>query len=97
MLLNIIVAWVYLQVVFLGVPIHLKFWLTKEQREQSVAGQIFHPALEAKIKGMLKQKYNDLGPATFHEMAVGACFIVAVTSWILHDPRFIPGKTQGRR
>lgn len=25
------------------------------------------------------------------QVAVAICFIIAVTSWVLHDPRFIPG------
>ncbi|OXA52654.1 Protein I'm not dead yet [Folsomia candida] len=82
MVLNIVVAWVYLQFVYLGFPTHLKFWWSQEERDSAAAGRIFNPQLESKIKLMLAKKYADLGSVTLHEVAVAICFIVAITSWV---------------
>ncbi|CAG7818537.1 unnamed protein product [Allacma fusca] len=87
MLLNITIAWIYLQVSFLGIPEHLKFW---KKTEDGIELKIT-PTIEAKIKEMLQKAYIDLGSVTAHEKGVAVCFLIAVTSFILHDPKFIPG------
>jgi hypothetical protein len=79
-------AWVYLQLLFLGLPSSIKFWGKKEG-----SAALFSPAVEKKVRAMLENTYKELGPVTEHECAVGICFCVAVVSWILHDPKFITG------
>ncbi|CAG7822929.1 unnamed protein product [Allacma fusca] len=87
MLVNIAIAWTYLHLSFLGLPKQLKFWKkTDEGIELTIT-----PTIEAKIKQMLQKAYADLGSVTVHEKAVGVCFLVAIASFIMHDPKFIPG------
>lgn len=42
-------------------------------------------------KKLLKTKYDDLGPMSFHEMATACLFGVCVVLWFFRDPQFIPG------
>lgn len=43
---------------------------------------------------VIRQKFKDLGPMTFHEAAVLVLFIICVLLWFFRDPGFIPGWSQ---
>lgn len=48
-------------------------------------------ARESQVRKMIRQRYADLGPITFHEIATLFCFCVVVLLWFFRDPQFIPG------
>jgi hypothetical protein len=43
------------------------------------------------VKKMIRKKFNDLGPVTFHEAAVLVLFLICVMLWFFRDPGFVPG------
>ncbi|GAB6030174.1 hypothetical protein CHUAL_005850 [Chamberlinius hualienensis] len=43
------------------------------------------------VRHIVKVKYDDLGPITFHEICVLVLFIAVVLLWFFRDPQFIPG------
>ncbi len=43
------------------------------------------------MKKMIRKKFNDLGPVTFHEAAVLVLFLICVMLWFFRDPGFVPG------
>lgn len=43
---------------------------------------------------VIRQKFKDLGPMTFHEIAVLVLFILCVALWFFRDPGFMPGWAQ---
>ena len=48
-------------------------------------------AAELEVKRLIRRKYKDLGPMTFHEGAVLFLFIGCVLLWFFRDPQFITG------
>lgn len=46
---------------------------------------------EKEVKKMIRKKFRDLGPMTFHEGAVLILFIICVLLWFFRDPGFVPG------
>lgn len=42
-------------------------------------------------KHIITEKYNELGPITFHEMAVCFLFILLILLWMFRDPQFVTG------
>jgi di/tricarboxylate transporter len=42
-------------------------------------------------KHIINQKYKELGPISFHEMAVCLLFIFLILLWMFRDPQFLPG------
>ena len=46
---------------------------------------------EKEVGRLIRRKYRDLGPMTFHEGAVLVLFVVLVLVWFFRDPQFIPG------
>ena len=43
------------------------------------------------IKNMLRRKYNDLGPMSFHEKVVLVLFNFLVLLWFFRSPGFVTG------
>lgn len=39
----------------------------------------------------MKEKYDNLGPMTFHELGIGGLFIICVVLWVFRAPGFIEG------
>ena len=89
MLINVVIAWLYLQLVFLGLPNRYRFW--KSRAERDVSNALFNDEIKTKITTMLKEKYHALGSMTVHEIGVTILFFIVVSSWVLHDPKIIPG------
>lgn len=100
MLINIFFTWIRLQFLFLGFKrlfiIHnfyitkwllkiLMKWLrtTREEREKGIV-----------IKQLIGDKYNELGPMSFHQLATLILFILCVLLWFFRDPQFIVGWAQ---
>lgn len=46
---------------------------------------------EEQVTKLVKQKYQDLGPMTFHEWTVLILFIILVNLWLWKDPKFVAG------
>ena len=46
---------------------------------------------DKEVKQLLRNKYKDLGPMTFHEFAVLILFICCVLLWFFRSPEFVPG------
>ena len=55
----------------------------------------FSPRIIAQVKNTSKttliQKYNELGPITFHEIAVCTTFVTLIILWMFRDPQFLTG------
>ncbi|XP_046438107.1 solute carrier family 13 member 5-like isoform X1 [Daphnia pulex] len=75
MLINTFLAWIWLQYLFIG----FKRTTTDEDGKTKV------------VKNLIKKKYEELGPMTFHEIATLILFIVCVFLWFFRDPQFITG------
>lgn len=43
------------------------------------------------VRQLIKSKYSELGPMTFHECSVLTLFIILVLLWLLREPQFMPG------
>ncbi|XP_037085207.1 solute carrier family 13 member 5-like [Pollicipes pollicipes] len=77
MLLCTLIAWIWLVILFLGV----------RQFKCGTSGD----ARFAEVKRALRQRYEDLGPITFHEQMVTALFLVVVVLWFTRDPLIVTG------
>jgi len=86
MLINVLIAWVYLTLVFFGGPTWLRFG-----RDKAAATGGRSEKNRDNVTKLLKQKYKDLGPMTFHEKWVGGLFLLVVMLWLFRDPKFIKG------
>jgi len=81
--INLIILWVVLQLYFLKNHKHLlkniRNVFSKKKKETN------------NLQLMFDSKYKELGPVTFHEIAILILFFVVVTTWFLRKPGFIPG------
>ncbi|XP_064082337.1 solute carrier family 13 member 2-like [Macrobrachium nipponense] len=80
MLLCVTLAWIWLQVVFVG--------LCRKERQSS---QELSPAKGAAQRKIMSDEYAKMGPMTHHEITVFSLFIVMVLVWFFRSPEFIPG------
>ena len=79
-LLCLVIAWIYLQVYFLGIT---SFW----RRNQDDGDEKKREAL----KRMVQKKYEDLGSFSYAEVNVLAAFAVLILLWFFRSPGFIVG------
>jgi sodium-dependent dicarboxylate transporter 2/3/5 len=49
------------------------------------------PLEETGVEHVLRSKYEDLGPVTFHEASVFVLFVLLIILWIFRSPKFIKG------
>ena len=77
MLVNIFLCWIWLQTLYMGLPGRSKSML--------------HFPNTDSIKTALSNKYAELGPLNFHQIAVLLNFVVLVLLWFFREPRFING------
>ncbi|XP_046644936.1 solute carrier family 13 member 5-like isoform X3 [Daphnia pulicaria] len=75
MLINTFLAWIWLQYIFLG----FRRETTDENSKTAV------------IQKLIRKKYEEMGPMTFHELATLILFILCVLLWFFRDPQFIHG------
>lgn len=78
MIVNIIIAWVYLVLVYFGLP------GSKKSKSLSLGNR-------KSVEKLLLEKYRGLGPMSFHEIAVLILFIFVVLLWLFRQPRFMDG------
>jgi len=75
MLINLLLCWLWLQIFFLGLPWKTKLTISNQTR----------------VRKTLQQKLEQLGPITFHEVAILINFSVLIALWFFRDPQFITG------
>ncbi|CAH1779566.1 unnamed protein product [Owenia fusiformis] len=79
MLLCLLVAWIWLQLKYLGWRTLCACFL--KTREVS----------DERVHLIIRNEYNKLGPMTFAEIAVLCHFILLAILWFTRNPQFIPG------
>ncbi|KAG8224335.1 hypothetical protein J437_LFUL004291 [Ladona fulva] len=77
MLINILIAWVWLQILYMRLF----------RGGMDTGG----PEAAKKVKQLIQDKYDELGPMTFHEGSVLTLFIILVLLWFFRSPQFIMG------
>ncbi|XP_006891137.1 PREDICTED: solute carrier family 13 member 2 [Elephantulus edwardii] len=80
MVILLVLAWLWLQVLFLGINFRKNFGIGGEEREQEKAA--FH---------VIQTEYKLLGPMSFAEKAVTFLFVILVALWFTREPGFFPG------
>lgn len=82
MLLTMFLTWVWLQYLFMGM-----FRPKSEDAKRIRVGQ----QGELVARKLIRQKMDEMGPMSFHEIAVGLCFVLSVLLWFFRKPQFIVG------
>lgn len=82
MIVTIFFSWVYLQIVFMGL-----FRPNSADAKKIRIGK----QGEAVANKLLKQKLEEMGPMSFHEIMVGLMFLLSVALWFFRKPQFITG------
>ncbi|KAJ8668185.1 hypothetical protein QAD02_009848 [Eretmocerus hayati] len=77
-----IMTWLWLQIVYMG--------LFRKNSDEARAVDIGEEG-EAIAAKVVQTKYQELGPVTWHESAVGVLFVTIVVLWFFRKPDFIPG------
>lgn len=82
MVATILLSWVYLQVVFMGLF-----------RPNSADAKKIRIGKQGEVVAnkLLKQKLEEMGPMSFHEIMVGLMFLLSVALWFFRKPQFITG------
>lgn len=82
MLLSTVLTWLYLQVLYMGL------WRPNTPEAKQVQRGTENEAVARKI---IRRKYEEMGPPTWHERCVGLGFLLSVMLWFFRKPEFIPG------
>ncbi|CAL8109812.1 unnamed protein product [Orchesella dallaii] len=82
MIVNVLIAWVYLVFVFFGVS---------GRGKDKTTSRLMSKENQQNVERMLKDKYKALGSISFHETAVATLFFFAVCLWLFKEPKFITG------
>lgn len=82
MLVTMFLAWIWLQIIFMGLF-----------RPNSVDAKSIRVGQQGEIvaRKLIRQKMVDMGPMTFHEISVAILFVVSVLLWFFRQPQFIAG------
>ncbi|XP_067328725.1 Na(+)/citrate cotransporter-like [Anolis sagrei] len=80
MLLMLVLAWLWLQISFMGINFQ-KTWGCGTQQTAS----------EQAALQMLREEHRKLGPMSFGESSVLVLFAVLVLLWFTRDPGYVPG------
>ena len=78
LVLNVLLAWVYLQLLYLGVP-------GRHHRSDVEKGK------EENVQNLLTEKYKELGQFSFHEFVVSGLLFILALIWFFRDPDFMTG------
>ena len=81
MMVNLLLAWLWLQLLFLPIPFI----------RNKVSDKNEQPGSSCEINRLLQDRYQELGKLTRHEKAVLALFILLVVLWMFRSPGFMPG------
>ena len=95
MLINTLIAWIWLQYQFIGFQKYeaLKNYFIDDFTiiPLQISDSSHTKEKEDTVRQVLRRKYNELGPMTFHEFAVLILFLLCVSLWFFRDPQFVPG------
>lgn len=82
MMVTILLSWVYLQVIFMGLF-----------RPNSADAKKIRIGKQGEVVAtkLLKQKLDEMGPMSFHEIMVGLMFLLSIALWFFRKPQFITG------
>ena len=79
-LLCLFIAWIYLQIYFLGIT---SFWRRKKDDGDAKRREA--------LRRMVREKYDELGSFSYAEVNVLAAFAVLIVLWFFRSPGFIEG------
>ncbi|KAI4483035.1 hypothetical protein M0804_008090 [Polistes exclamans] len=82
MALNSFVLWLHLRIVYLG--------FLRPKSKDAEAARI-GPEGEKVANRVIKEKLKQIGPMSFHEIAVSILFLTCIVLWIFRTPGFITG------
>ncbi|XP_038615202.1 solute carrier family 13 member 2 [Tachyglossus aculeatus] len=80
MIILLLLAWIWIQVLFLGVNFRKNFSCGGREKER-----------ERAAFRIIKEEQRMLGPMTFAEVAITIIFVLLVLLWFTREPGFIPG------
>ncbi|KTG45185.1 hypothetical protein cypCar_00039577, partial [Cyprinus carpio] len=80
MIIMLTLAWLWLQIVFLGVNFRKTWGCGTVKTEKEIAAY-----------NVIKEEHRRLGPMTFGELSVLALFVLLVVLWFTRDPGFVDG------
>merc|ERR1719167_676629 len=63
----------------------------KEAEEKEEVKTEVDVSVEDRVEAVIREKYESLGPASFHEVSVLVIFSSLVIVWFLRKPGFLPG------
>lgn len=90
MVVNVALCWFYLIIYYIGVPDWMLFW--RKHDEKRKLEQTEEIQKQKKIEKVLAEKYNALGPMSFHETSVLLLFFFIVMLWLFREPKFMVNK-----
>ncbi|KAJ8982247.1 hypothetical protein NQ317_013549 [Molorchus minor] len=73
--------------------IWLQFWFMGSFRPNSLDAKKIRVGTqgESVARKLIAQKIQEMGPMSFHEKAVGLCFLLSIVLWFFRKPQFIVG------
>ena len=80
------ISWIWLQWMFLGFNFRTIVGCL-QRRDMSDESTEHH----ARVKRVIQQEYDTLGPMTFAEKAVLVHFVILALLWAVRDPKFVSG------
>lgn len=71
----------------------LQFWFMGLFRPHSKDAKTIRVGTQGEIvaRKLISQKIDEMGPMSFHEASVAACFVLSVLLWFFRKPQFITG------
>ncbi|KAK2585406.1 hypothetical protein KPH14_010078 [Odynerus spinipes] len=82
MVVNSFLTWLYVRIAYLG--------YLRPKSKDALAAKIGKEGEEI-ANNVIKTRYQNLGPVTFHESGVTALFLMCIFLWIFRKPGFVRG------